>query len=242
MPGVGLGRRAWKRSKPAEVDWENPLTEGMLMCVPGDRVPFTCLVTGRRFTMDGAPLLNAPNVFGAGADTSSTAKRGGQYVIGTTDIWSLQPPHSVAFAGTDTVALVTSATSVGVLLSGSPFVCYGLNNDGTGYRASANDGGIFHAPVSTIVTPASRLMRTQVAVRYPTTLELWVNGRREGEVTGRTNSTGYNSSATMCIGSESTAGRYNPGSIALCVVWNRALGGSEIAAFNVDPMQLLKRG
>ena len=243
MPGVGLGRRRWKRSKPAEVNWGNPLTEAMVMCVPCDRVPFTCLVTGRRFTMDGNPLLNSPNTFGAGVDTSSTTKRGGQFVIGTADRWSLQPPITVGFAGTEIAGSVTNSVYVGTVFdnvgTAQPYVCYGLVVDTTHYRMASNDG-LFFSVTGNIVSTASRAMRTQVGVRQSTTAEIWVNGRREGQITGEGSTISYSATSLMCIGSEPTAGRFCSCSVALCAVWDRALSQSEIAAFDADPMQLLR--
>lgn len=245
MAGVGIRRRRWLPSQQ-KVNWANPLTDGLISLVPGNRNPLVDLVTGQTFTMQGSPEFKAGR-FGVGIDDTADTKRGGYYQLTTDSPLRAQPPLTIACAGTQFVTPGNGAAYFGVRYDnadGFPYVCYILAADTTApgyYRFAGNTGpGGFHSVAGSVITYSSGNMETQVGIRDGATIEIWVNGYLENTANVTFTNISYGATAELLFCSDPDVTRSSGSSLALGAIWNRRLTNQEIAEFHTDPMQLLR--
>lgn len=246
MAGVGLRQRRWTDGSGLSVDWSNPMTDGLLLCVPGNGNPMVDLVAGRRFTTLGAHPLNYPTGFGTGSNVSS-GSNGSTCAISSSDVLRVQPPCTVAWAGSQISAPSAYAEIFGIQTNDSntdPWLSLAVscNVDGTKYVAYTNDGGTgFYKDHVGSITVTTARKRTLVGVRKSTSMALWVDGVYDGERTSLGTSITYQSTAQMTVTYQSPA--VDTGTaMVVGAIWARELTGNEIVAFNADPTQLFRAG
>lgn len=193
--------------------------------------------------MSGTPAVNTTTAFGPGVDTSVYA-RGGYFLLPSNDPLRLQPPLTLAWAGSAISTATQYGNICGVAHNGTdtaPYNSYTLRSDTTYYAFDTNNGN-YQPLTGAVVTHATRGQRTLVGVfNASTTKELWVDGRLDGTLGVAGGATTYHATdARFSIATQTVSGRDPGTAFAIMAVWNRALTPNQIGAFHADPTQLLE--
>lgn len=239
MAGIGL-RRIWMDDIPV-VDWSNPLSTGLILCVPGNRLPLYDIVGNRTFTLTGSPVLNKPTPFGPGIETL-VYNQGGYFSLPASDNLRVQPPATIGWAGYKAAASVQHGLVAGIEhnnSNSSPYQSLTFQTGTTYYVHASNDGTNIQEMVGFVTPTATLGKKVLVGVRGLSESSFWVDGVREGVLT-YSGSIAYGTTAQLGVAAQFTSGR-DPGTVlAVLAIWARELTRAEIGSFNLDPTQLFR--
>ena len=242
MAGIGLGRKSWIGKLPG-IEWSNPLSSGLVLCVLGNRLPLYDIVGNRLFTQTGNPKLNTPTTFGPGIETL-VYNQGGYFSLPASDPLRVQPPATIGWAGYQAAVSTQHGLIVGIEhnnSNSSPYQSLTLQTGTTYYVHASNDGTTIQEMVGSIKTTATLGRRVLVGVRGLSTSALWVDGVREGLLT-YSGSIAYGATAQVGVAAQFTSGRDSGTVMSVIAVWNRELSLADISAFNANPTQMVKVG
>lgn len=223
-----------------QIDWNNPLTKGLVFCVPGTPGNYNDIVGGKKALITGSlgRTVNVNGVF--------PLFNGSQYL----DYPAFGPELPVG--GPATIAFIDQAiapTGYGCTID---FLPYGASLEVVIYQGSGGynfvvgprNGG---APeFSTSITPPTDGVNRRMLVRCSTNLGSSATadwnvfyGQSKFTTSSTTALSGGGASLNRW-GAFSTGGDQWEGALGQMAIWNRALSDAEAKSYNANPWQLFK--